>query len=356
MPPETEFVTDRRLRLLRALAREPVDRPPVICTGGSMSAVPAAVVEASGFSLPEAHLDPEAMAGLALAAARIGGFESVGVPLCVTVEAEALGATVDLGDAHTEARLVREPFASATEVRLPPLQEALRSRRAVASVEAARLLRTTAGDLPVFANLVGPVSLAASLVEPTAFLRELRTRPQEAQSVIDAATDFLIAWGTQLVEAGSDAVVIHEDTTTPSLVGPRIFATFIHPALKRIVEALQARGAKVLLHMCGTLGRTAQTLESLGIDGFIPDTSLPLNELALALPNTALIGNVGTFLLHKGTPEAIASLSLRLAQEGRVHVVSPACGMSSATPLANLLAMTESVKTETSSHLENLHV
>ena len=56
----------RRDRFFRALARQQVDRPPVICTGGSMTATPAEVVKLSGFSLPEAHTDPVAMAGLAL--------------------------------------------------------------------------------------------------------------------------------------------------------------------------------------------------------------------------------------------------------------------------------------------------
>src|SRR5689334_13116765 len=88
---------DHRARLLRALARQKVDRPPVICTGGSMSGVPAEVVARSGYSLPEAHLNPATMAGLALAAARLTGFESVGVPLCTTVEAEVFDARIDLG-------------------------------------------------------------------------------------------------------------------------------------------------------------------------------------------------------------------------------------------------------------------
>ena len=56
----------RRERFFRALARQQVDRPPVICTGGSMTATPAEVVKKSGFSLPEAHMDPVAMAGLAV--------------------------------------------------------------------------------------------------------------------------------------------------------------------------------------------------------------------------------------------------------------------------------------------------
>lgn len=331
---------DRRTRLLRALARQPVDRAPVICTGGSMTATPEQVVAVSGQSLPAAHTDARAMAELALAAARITGFESVGVPLCTTVEAEAFGAEIILGDARTEARIVREPFASVTEVTLPGVEELLRRGRVQTSVEAVRILKETAGDLPIFANVMGPLSLAASVVEPTAFLRELRSKPQQSRALADLATDFLIAWAGQLVAAGADAIAIHEDTTTPALVGPRTFETVVAPQLARLVAAIRDSGARVLLHMCGALGKAAPAVAGLGLDGYIPDASLSATELREALPGIAVVGNISTFLLHQGQPAGIAKLAARLTAEGGIDVLSPTCGMSSITPLANIIAMT----------------
>lgn len=331
---------DRRQRLLRALARQPVDRPPVICTGGSMTSVPADVVSASGYSLPEAHSDPQAMAGLALAAARITGFESVGVPLCTTIEAEAYGAEITLGDADSEARIVQEPFASVLEVTLLPVEELLQHGRVQVSVEAVSTLAKSAGDLPIIANLIGPVSVAASVVEPTAFLRELRSKPQEATALAAHVTDFLIAWSRQLIEAGADAIAIHEDTTTPALVGPRTFEQAVEPHLQRLSDAIHEAGGKVLLHMCGALGKSAASVARLGIDGYIPDASIAPAELRQALPDVAIIGNISTFLLHQGQAPAIAKLAGRLLRDGGIDVLSPTCGMSSATPLANIHAMT----------------
>src|SRR5438067_1586862 len=58
---------DRRARLLRALARQPVDRPPVIFTGGSMSGVSAEELALSGFSLSEVRLQ-RGRVGIAVAA------------------------------------------------------------------------------------------------------------------------------------------------------------------------------------------------------------------------------------------------------------------------------------------------
>lgn len=331
---------DRRQRLLRALARQPVDRVPVICTGGSMTAAPEDVVIRSGLSLPDAHGRAADMAGLALAAARITGFESVGVPLCTTVEAEAFGAEIDLGDARTEARIVREPYTSVQDVILVPVDELLRRGRVQVAVDAVRLLAESAGDLPIIANLIGPVSVAASVVEPTAFLRELRSRPAETAALATHATDFLIAWSRQLIAAGADAIAIHEDTVTPALVGPRTFEQAVFPHLERLTAAIREAGGRVLLHMCGALGKSAAAVSRLSCDAYIPDASLSPAELRQIVPDLAVVGNISTFLLHQGQPQAIAKLAARLIRDGGVHVLAPTCGMSSATPLANILAMT----------------
>ncbi|MCW2285598.1 [methyl-Co(III) methanol-specific corrinoid protein]:coenzyme M methyltransferase [Rhodoblastus acidophilus] len=345
---------DRRERFVRALARQPLDRAPVICTGGSMTATPDEVVALSGYALPEAHGDAAAMAGLALAAARITGFESVGVPLCVTVEAEVFGAEIDLGDARTEARIVREPYASVSDVTLPPVEDLLQRGRAQISVEAVRLLAQQAGDLPIIANLIGPVSIAAAVVEPTAFLRELRTKPAETAALSARATDFLIAWALQLIEAGADAIAIHEDTVTPALVGPRTFEQAVVPHLRRLVEAIHEAGGRVLLHMCGALGRSAEAVARLGVDAYIPDASLSVADLHKSLPGAALIGNISTFLLHQGEPKGIAKLAARLSGPGGFDALSPTCGMSSITPLQNILAMTSAKNARAAQEFSNV--
>jgi [methyl-Co(III) methanol-specific corrinoid protein]:coenzyme M methyltransferase len=223
---------------------------------------------------------------------------------------------------------------------LPPLEELLRRGRVGLTVEAVHRLKETSGDLPIIANIMGPVSLAASVVEPSAFLRELRTKAQQSNVLITLATDFLIGWTTQLIAAGADAIAIHEDTATPALVGPRTFEQTVAPPLARLVEGIHEAGGRVLLHMCGALGKAAPAVAGLGVDGYVPDASLTPAEVRDALPEAAVVGNISTFLLHQGQPGSIAKLAGRLVAEGGVDVLSPTCGMSSITPLENILAMT----------------
>jgi [methyl-Co(III) methanol-specific corrinoid protein]:coenzyme M methyltransferase len=282
------------------------------------------------------------MAGLALAAARLTGFESVGVPLCTTVEAEVFDAVIDLRDAATEARIIREPYEHSADVpRLPPDQR-LRCGRVGIAVSAVRELAIRAGDLPIIGNLIGPVSVAASAVRPDAFFRELRSRPDEVHALVEHVTEFEIAFARALVAAGADVIAIHEDTAIPALVGPAVFERIVLPYLHRLTAAIQESGARVLLHMCGRVDRVEDQLATLRCDGFVPDAAVSLNRFAAALPHLAVVGNVSTFLLHQGEPPQIAHLGAALAQGG-VHAVAPACGLASATPLANIVALTRAV-------------
>ena len=95
---------------------EKVDHQPCICPGGMMNMIITEIMERSGISWPEAHNNAEQMAALTYEFNHAGGFENYGVPFCMTVEAEAMGATVDMGDAQTEPHVVDSPLSSATQL------------------------------------------------------------------------------------------------------------------------------------------------------------------------------------------------------------------------------------------------
>ena len=102
---------DPKTRLRKALARQAVDRPPCICPGGMMNLVTRELMELSGHGWPAAHTDPAAMAALAAAAHGAGCFENHGLPFCMTVEAQALGARVAMGDMGSEPRVTAYPLS-----------------------------------------------------------------------------------------------------------------------------------------------------------------------------------------------------------------------------------------------------
>ena len=54
-------------RLKKALHHEKTDRPPCICPGGMMNMITTDLMDKSGITWPEAHLNAEMMADLAQA-------------------------------------------------------------------------------------------------------------------------------------------------------------------------------------------------------------------------------------------------------------------------------------------------
>lgn len=339
-----------RQRLLRVLGGQAVDRPPVICTGGSMGAVTTEVLALSGLDFRAAHLDPHAMAEVALAAARLAGFESVGVPLCTTVEAEALGSAIDLGDNRVEPRIVKEAFPSIEEARLAPLEELLQAERVRTAAVAARHLRGLAPELPVIGNLIGPVSVAASIVDPLTFMKQLRTRREAAHRLLGEVSQFLVGFGRLMIELGVDALAIHEDTGGSKIIGPRLYAQFTVPYLNLVTGSLRTAGVPVIVHICSNRppdrGGTPDDGGPLGFEceAFSAENITSLKVLGPGRPGLATVGGASPFMLDHGPARRIGQFTTGLLRRGIVDIVAPGCGLGMSTPLEHIHALTQAAK------------
>ena len=330
----------RKERLVRAMGGQGYDRPPVICPGGMMS---AATLDVLARGPADFHIDALAMAQVARAIQQYTGFENLGVPFCMTVEAESWGAGVDLGTPEVEPRITRYSFAKLGEAVEWEVDPVARSPRGRVVLEAIGLLKRDAGDLPVVANLTGPVSLATSLMEPMDFFRLLRRDPVGVKAWLDRLTHCLVEFGQAQVTAGADVVTIADPTATGEILGKKNFDTFAAPYLARLVRSLQEAGAPVVLHICGNATQLVESLRDIPGATLSFDAMVDMGLAQRLLPGRVLMGNVSTILLHQGEPEKITLTARRLVERG-VAVISPACGISLATPRANLRALTRAVQ------------
>jgi [methyl-Co(III) methanol-specific corrinoid protein]:coenzyme M methyltransferase len=332
-----------RERLLRALRRQAVDRPPVACMGGMMN---AAIVEIAGdcrATLPDAHFDAGKMAELALEVARATGFENIAVPFCMTVEPEALGSAIDPGTLACEPKIASEPYRSVSQVPVWDTETLLAGARVPVVLDALGRLARSGTDLPVIVSLSGPISTAASVVDPPSFFKELRKKKEEAHRVLRQVTDFLSAYARRAVRAGADVVAIGDPSATGEILGPALFEEFAVPYLRDLVRAAHDEGAPTIVHICGDTNRCSVLWPSIGSDAVSVDAMINLAKLKQALPEIATMGNISTFLLEFGRPEKVARRTRMLVRDG-VDVIAPACGLSTSTKLAAIRAMTDAVR------------
>ncbi|HSK46390.1 MAG TPA: uroporphyrinogen decarboxylase family protein [Coriobacteriia bacterium] len=330
-----------RQRLRSTLERDAVDRPPFICPGGMMNMAVTEVMQIVGESWPRAHVEPESMARLVLGMAEHGGVENLGAPFCMTIEAEGMGAAVDLGDAKTEPRVIEYVISELSHVdRLPRFSAS--EGRAVVAAEATRMLVAERPELPMIASITGPISLATSLIEPLTFYRAMRRDKPAAHALLDLSTDAAIALGDALVDAGADTVCIADPSGTGELIGAKAFDEFALPYINRIVEHFAARDVLSIVHICGDVGALTGVLDRVGAPCISIDSNVSFRTLRSLAPGHLTMGNVSTYLLEYGKAETLHQVAASRVEDG-VNVIAPACGIGPRTPLKNIKAVADAV-------------
>ncbi|HEY3425617.1 MAG TPA: uroporphyrinogen decarboxylase family protein, partial [Negativicutes bacterium] len=246
-------------RLLAVLRHEVVDRPPVICPGGMMNAAIVDVMNASGHTLPAAHSDATLMAGLAAAVHQHTGFENLGVPFCMTAEAEVFGSAIDLGTFTCEPKITKELFPFAAAVTVNDIEKLLQCGRIQTIADTVRLLSEKHPTIPVIGNLTGPISTAASIIDPIPFLKDLRKNPTASHHALEYVTDFLIAFAKLLIDNGADLISIADPTATGEILGPKMFDEYAIAYLNKLIDGIHAhtsparRQTPVIVHICGNM-------------------------------------------------------------------------------------------------------
>ena len=327
-------------RLDAAAQRQSTDRPPCICPGGMMNMMFREIMENSGLRWPEAHSDAHKMAGLAVALNKAGGFENYGVPFCMTVEAEAMGAEINMGTLLAEPHITDQLLASVDDGdKLNSLD--ITQGRVKAVLEAIELLKQQNDGIPIIANITGPVSVAGSLVDMSALLKEFRKKPEESATFMNFITRNLITYGKAQLAAGADAICLSEPSGTGEILGPKYFREYSVKYINEIMDALQPPLAMV--HICGNLRSVYEVLPELHCDVFSFDSLVPIDDIKAVLPEKAVMGNVNTHALGTSSPEKIFQL-VKVCRRKGADVIAPACGLPTTTPLKNVQAMVAAVR------------
>ncbi len=332
-----------RERLERVLRKQPVDRPPVICTGGMMNAAVVDVMRSTGHTLPEAHSDGPLMADLALDVMHQTGFENLGLPFCLTVEAEVLGSEVTYGTLACEPKIVKEAFPSVSSLERRPLARMLSEGRVPTILQAASRLASAQPDLPIIGNLSGPISTAASLVDPIQFFKALRKDPSGSHAVLSYVSELLVAFARLMLDNGASVISIGDPSATGEILGPKAFASYAVPYLNQILDAIHAHGKPAIVHICGNINSVRTLIPEIRADAISTDALVDLKKLKADYPQLTTMGNLSTYLLEFGPAEKVAARARSLVEDG-VDIISPACGLSTSTKIENIRAMTAAVK------------
>jgi len=178
------------------------------------------------------------------------------------------------------------------------------------------VLKMVEGEMAVAASfpLGGPLTAASFLTGFDDFLRYVFSNPAIADRLLDLQTWYCLEIGKQYIDTGVEIIFLNEDLgdVHGPLLSPKTLRERVLPYLKRLCEAFENRGAKVLLHCDGNLNLIIEDLIGLGIDGLHlleRKSNMDIAEIKSRYGDKiCLIGNVdASVLLPLGSHEQIAN-------------------------------------------------
>jgi len=275
------------------------------------------------------------MAKAAASTFHLTGFPSATLPLDLSVEAEAMGAVLDVSRDDRFPLPTAPLVASVKDIVIP--SEALTRGRLPVIQQALANLKLEIGDKAVISGMIpGPYTLLLLLVEPGRLFMEMKKQPEAVHQVLEKLSHFLGQVGQAYKNAGADFITIHDMGGSPGFIGPAKYEQFVFPAEKLLIAELPKPR---VLSVCGNISSVLHMLGETGADAISIDQTSDLITVRAALLDTLLFGNIDPVeTLWQGT-QAEVRAAANAVREAGVNAVWPGCDLVLATPIQNIQAM-----------------
>ncbi len=329
-------------RVMAVINHQKPDRMPCF---GANSTVTYEQMEKVGSYWPEGHTEGEAMAKQALAAYSVLGFDAVRLPFCQTFEAVALGCNRKLGkvrELEGFPGIEHPPPYKLDDT--PEFPDDFLSRGYIPELlKAVEILKKeVAGEVPIVAGIIGPFTIAGSLLDSVPLLKATFKAPDKIPPFLEVAEKAGTMLAKALIEAGADIISCEDMTASPELIAPKTYREIELNYQRRQFAAIPV---PKILHICGNVDPIVEWMGQTGANilSLEPKASAKLAREKCG-SDIILMGGVDTattlFMkdadtVKQGCEETIAD---------GIQILAPGCAVAPGTPIENLLAMVEVAK------------
>lgn len=234
------------------------------CEGENLEQIPESIVEKTGITFPEAHKDKEQMAMLAKEIRAYRNDTVARVPFCVTVEAEALGGDIQLGDAKVGPRVRGYRFESVEEMQHMSEMD-LENGRIREVLECVQLL-SSQGEV-VALNVEGPFTIISSLIDPMNFYKGIRKNKDAVNKIISVVEDSIVKYIIEGLKRGASIISYGDPVGGMDIVGPKMYEEVSGKSSYNILKRVEQHLKDAVVHICG---KTSTAFVKLGLAETIP--------------------------------------------------------------------------------------
>ncbi|MDF1591908.1 MAG: MtaA/CmuA family methyltransferase [Desulfobacterales bacterium] len=299
------------------------------------------LMDAAHVSFPEAHLDANAMAELALTGHEMVGFDTVMPEYSVVQEVAALGSEVDWGDRNRMPDTKSFLYEDFSDVIVP--EHFLERPSIRVLLDALSILRRhLGGRVAIIGKVMGPWTISYHMAGTQNFLLQIGLGEKDkVRKMLDQLLPVTIASAKAQFRAGADIVVL-ADHATGNLVGAYHYEELLLPYHKILTAEIEG---PLILHVCGNCTDRLELFADAGFDAYHFEWAVDARSAVERVGSRmSLVGNINNAqVLYQGTPEDVYQQA-RYAIEAGVQMIGPECAIPLATPLENLKAIVKAVR------------
>ena len=247
------------------------------------------IIKLTGLTFPEAHNDSASLAALALVIKKEKNLPFCMLPFCNTVEAEALGGKIEIGDVRIGPRPKEYAFSAIEDLLLiPPIDFGKGRIRKV--LEACSLLKDR-GEKVVLA-ICGPYSIISCLMDLSIFYKSWHRNPELVEKVFAFLAENLVNYCQAACDAGVDIISYADPAGSLKILGPRYSEKtaklFTIPFLNK---AISVADKKCLIHICPKTTLVLKGLDMVEYGAISISDKISYNEaVIMAIGKTDVIG------------------------------------------------------------------
>jgi len=188
---------------------------------------------------------------------------------------------------------------------------------------------------------------------PTLF-ESVLLRPKLVEELLDKITDYKIEMARNFLKMDFKAGHVGDDlgTQVGPFVPPEVYYKLLQPQYKRLFKVYRDAGWHMMMHSCGCITQFLPDLIEAGLDVIEPvQPCMGLEKIKKEYgKDLTFWGGIDTqHLLPFGTPAEVRKESarvIRLLGKGGGHIIAPAQEVMKDVPLANIVALLETIVEE----------
>ncbi len=335
----------RKQRLLAAIEKKPVDRPPVWLMRQAGRYLPAYQEVKKQYTFMQMCRIPKIAAEVSIQPFEILDVDAIIVFNDILIPFEHMGLSVEFTE---NGPAVLPPIRNEEQFKMIHSAKFDKEPAVLASIVEIR--KRVGKDVPIFGFAGAPFTLATYMIEGSTtknlrFLKELLySHPLLLENILELLTETVIEYLRIQIRAGADVVQIF-DTWAGSLTRTD-YRRFALPYQQRIVQSIQSKGTPVVLYVNGSSPFLHEMKES-GAQILSVDWRIGLEEVSQIIGNdTVLQGNLDPTALY-APPLTVQNLVQNLLDSfdrTTGHIVNLGHGILPETPVESVQALIETVK------------